>query len=272
MNRRPLIASTCGETEVRQPPGQGFTWIEKNQKWEYWISHNVAKKFQSAFGCVTCLPGCFSMHRVDDFVGNNYVMQEFDKHPSKGSIKESNLLELGEDRYLTLLLLFWQCFPQTPSRKQICYTPRAKCTTTAPRTWEKYRNQRRRWNNSTYMCILDFMPTVLTSKEMPPVMKYQSFIDFLGVYLCLSMNVHFALIFLNILTNTSESVLPSMTSFTEVAVTFIWIIAQAVIAIRHGKAGYLSYMAINLLSNPFITMFLSFFCYQRLDDFNWGTR
>lgn len=119
MNRRSDIASCCGETEVRETE-EGLSWIQKVQKWEYWASHNINKSiylfifthsldidFQSAFGSVTCLPGCFSLHRVDDLVSNNYILEQFERSPSKGSIVESNLLELGEDRYLTLLLLIW---------------------------------------------------------------------------------------------------------------------------------------------------------------------
>ncbi len=34
------------------------------QVYEYFISHNLTKAFESLFGSVTCLPGCFTMYRI----------------------------------------------------------------------------------------------------------------------------------------------------------------------------------------------------------------
>lgn len=34
------------------------------QVYEYFISHHMAKAFESLFGTVTCLPGCFCMYRL----------------------------------------------------------------------------------------------------------------------------------------------------------------------------------------------------------------
>ncbi|KAI9138673.1 chitin synthase-domain-containing protein, partial [Paraphysoderma sedebokerense] len=31
---------------------------------EYYISHHLGKAFESIFGGVTCLPGCFCMYRI----------------------------------------------------------------------------------------------------------------------------------------------------------------------------------------------------------------
>ena len=31
---------------------------------EYYISHHLGKSFESVFGGVTCLPGCFCMYRI----------------------------------------------------------------------------------------------------------------------------------------------------------------------------------------------------------------
>lgn len=32
--------------------------------YEYFISHHMSKAFESLFGSVTCLPGCFTMYRI----------------------------------------------------------------------------------------------------------------------------------------------------------------------------------------------------------------
>ena len=34
------------------------------QVFEYYNNHHMKKAFESAFGCVTCLPGCFTMYRI----------------------------------------------------------------------------------------------------------------------------------------------------------------------------------------------------------------
>ena len=34
------------------------------QVYEYFISHHTCKAFESLFGTVTCLPGCFSLYRI----------------------------------------------------------------------------------------------------------------------------------------------------------------------------------------------------------------
>lgn len=48
------IAGICGETSLQNEERSWWTMI---QVYEYFISHNLAKAFESLFGSVTCLPG-----------------------------------------------------------------------------------------------------------------------------------------------------------------------------------------------------------------------
>jgi chitin synthase len=50
------IAGICGETSLENEEGSWWTMI---QVYEYYISHNLAKAFESLFGSVTCLPGWY---------------------------------------------------------------------------------------------------------------------------------------------------------------------------------------------------------------------
>ncbi|KAG1717861.1 chitin synthase, partial [Suillus occidentalis] len=34
------------------------------QAYEYYISHHLSKAFESLFGSVSCLPGCFLLYRI----------------------------------------------------------------------------------------------------------------------------------------------------------------------------------------------------------------
>ncbi len=50
-----------GETQIAN---KWASWVSMIQVYEYFVSHHVAKTFESLFGGVTCLPGCFSMYRI----------------------------------------------------------------------------------------------------------------------------------------------------------------------------------------------------------------
>ena len=62
-----------------------------------------------------------------------------------------NLLHLGEDRYLTTLMM--KHFPQS----KLVFTNEAKCETNAPDRWPVLLSQRRRWINSTVHNLLELM-------------------------------------------------------------------------------------------------------------------
>jgi chitin synthase len=52
------ILACCGETQV---DNKAQSWVTMIQVYEYFSSHHLKKAFESLFGCVTCLPGCFTM-------------------------------------------------------------------------------------------------------------------------------------------------------------------------------------------------------------------
>jgi chitin synthase len=61
MVKDPNVIGLCGETKVGNPFDSFTTTI---QVFEYFISHHLSKAFESTFGIVTCLPGCFSLYRI----------------------------------------------------------------------------------------------------------------------------------------------------------------------------------------------------------------
>ena len=54
------IAGICGETSLEN---EDRTWWTMIQVYEYFISHHLAKAFESLFGSVTCLPGWYVFSR-----------------------------------------------------------------------------------------------------------------------------------------------------------------------------------------------------------------
>mmetsp|Transcript_4886 Transcript_4886/g.14143 ORF Transcript_4886/g.14143 Transcript_4886/m.14143 type:complete len:524 (+) Transcript_4886:841-2412(+) len=180
-----------------------FSWVTMIQVFEYYTSHNLKKAFESVFGCVTCLPGCFSMFRLYRNRPRHYQYQHHHHHHHHNlydadsqhhpehhqelqhrrqqqqrrqrrrpirqplllddeifcrysqrnlqSLHEKNLLELGEDRLLTTLLL--STFPSM----QLIFVPESKCWTVVPHTLEVLLSQRRRWINSTIHNMLELL-------------------------------------------------------------------------------------------------------------------
>lgn len=157
MVKDPEIMGLCGETKIAN---KRDSWVTAIQVFEYFISHHQAKSFESVFGGVTCLPGCFCMYRIKAPKGGaNYwvpVLANPDvvEHYSENvvdTLHKKNLLLLGEDRYLTTLML--RTFPK---RKQV-FVPQAVCKTTVPDKFMVLLSQRRRWINSTIHNLMELV-------------------------------------------------------------------------------------------------------------------
>ena len=80
------------------------------QVYEYYISHHLSKAFESLFGSVTCLPGCFSLYRVRTadkgrpIIISNRIIEEY-ADPNVDTLHKKKLFSLGEDRFLATLLM-----------------------------------------------------------------------------------------------------------------------------------------------------------------------
>ena len=153
MIRDTRVAGTCGETQIANERASFTTMI---QVYEYFISHHMAKAFESLFSTVTCLPGCFSMYRIRSTVKNIPVITSpaLIKDYSENTVDTlhlRNLLHLGEDRYLTTLIL--KHFPNMKTT----FTSDARCLTNAPDKWSVLLSQRRRWINSTIHNLMELL-------------------------------------------------------------------------------------------------------------------
>ena len=153
----PEIMGLCGETKIANKKS---SWVSMIQVFEYFISHHQTKAFESVFGGVTCLPGCFCMYRIKaPKGGQNYwvpILANPDvvEHYSENvvdTLHTKNLLLLGEDRYLSTLML--KTFPK---RKQV-FVPQAVCKTMVPDEFKVLLSQRRRWINSTVHNLMELV-------------------------------------------------------------------------------------------------------------------
>ena len=123
MSRDPQIMGLCGETKIAN---KSDSWVTAIQVFEYYISHHMSKAFESIFGGVTCLPGCFCMYRIIAPKGDQYVpifcstdIVESYCENVVDTLHKKNLLLLGEDRYLTTLML--RTFP----KRKMVFVPQA---------------------------------------------------------------------------------------------------------------------------------------------------
>lgn len=145
------LIGVCGETSLTNGKSSFVTMI---QVYEYYISHNLTKAFESLFGSVTCLPGCFTMYRIRAAETGKplFVSREIIEAYSNirvDTLHMKNLLHLGEDRYLTTLLLKFH------SKYKTKYIFNAHAWTIAPDSWSVFMSQRRRWINSTVHNLIE---------------------------------------------------------------------------------------------------------------------
>ena len=151
------IMGLCGETRIANKTA---SWTSAMQVFEYYISHHLGKAFESVFGGVTCLPGCFCMYRIKAPKGyegswvpvlvNPDIVDEYSENVVD-TLHKKNLLLLGEDRFLTTLML-----RNFPKRKMI-FVPQAMCWTMVPDEFNVLLSQRRRWINSTIHNLLELV-------------------------------------------------------------------------------------------------------------------
>ena len=180
MVKDPEIMGLCGETKIAN---KRQSWVTMIQVFEYFISHHLAKSFESCFGGVTCLPGCFCMYRIKTPKGaQNYWVPilanpDIVEHYSENvvdTLHKKNLLLLGEDRYLSTLML--KTFPK---RKQV-FVPQAVCKTTVPEQFKVLLSQRRRWINSTIHNLMELVLVRDLCGTFCFSMQFVVFIDLIG--------------------------------------------------------------------------------------------
>eukprot|EP00917_Polyrhabdina_sp_WS-2016_P016154 GHVP01035086.1.p1 GENE.GHVP01035086.1~~GHVP01035086.1.p1 ORF type:complete len:742 (-),score=102.71 GHVP01035086.1:475-2700(-) len=173
------VVGLCGETKITN---KFSSWVTKIQVFEYYISHHMNKAFESVFGCVTCLPGCFSMYRIkvqreDGFwvpiMASPEIIDKYSKNEVK-TLHEKNLLYLGEDRYMTTLLL--KTFP----KRRIVFEPKAICRTSVPESFFVLLSQRRRWINSTIHNLFELVLVPEMCGVFCFSMKFVIFLELIG--------------------------------------------------------------------------------------------
>ncbi|KAJ2442503.1 hypothetical protein GGF42_006930, partial [Coemansia sp. RSA 2424] len=253
------IAGICGETMLGN---ESKSWTTMMQVYEYFISHHMAKAFESLFGSVTCLPGCFCMYRLRTVDGKPLLLAkpvlEAYSELHVDTLHKKNLLSLGEDRYLTTLMM--KHFPQY----KLKFIQDAKCKTIAPEKWSVLMSQRRRWINST----IHNLSELLFLKNMCGFcffsMRFVVFLDLFGTVTMPTTLIYFGyLIYI------------AVTGIADVGYISLILIGaiyglQAIIFLLRREWQHIGWMLIYLLAYPLWSFVLPIYSFWHMDDFSWG--
>lgn len=264
MVKDPEIMGLCGETKIAN---KRASWVSMIQVFEYFISHHLAKSFESIFGGVTCLPGCFCMYRIKaPKGGQNYwvpILANPDvvEHYSENvvdTLHKKNLLLLGEDRYLSTLML--KTFPK---RKQV-FVPQGVCKTTVPEQFSVLLSQRRRWINST---VHNLMELVLVRDLCGTFCFSMQFIVFIELVGTLVLPAAITFTFYVIVISIVKKPVPVIPL---VLLALILGLPAVLIVLTAHRWSYVLWMLIYLLSLPIWNFVLPTYAYWKFDDFSWG--
>jgi chitin synthase len=258
------IMGLCGETRVYNKTDSFITQI---QVFEYYISHHLSKAFESVFGGVTCLPGCFCMYRIKSrkpntnyiipILANPDIIAEYSQNIVK-SLHQKNLLLLGEDRFLSTLML--KTFP----KRKMMFVPQARCKTIVPDTFKVLLSQRRRWINSTVHNLVKLVFVNDLCGTFCFSMQFVIFFELCGTVvlpaaLCFTIYILISFIF----SNTLE-ILPM------ILLLVILGLPGVLIFVTFNNWHYFLWMIIYLIALPIWNFILPLYAVWHMDDFSWG--
>ncbi|SJX63440.1 probable Chs8-Chitin Synthase 8 [Sporisorium reilianum f. sp. reilianum] len=254
------VIGLCGETALSNAKASIITML---QVYEYYISHYLAKAFESLFGSVTCLPGCFSMFRIRTpdthrplFIASQIVEDYAENRVD--TLHTKNLLHLGEDRYLTTLVL------KHFGKYKTIFVRDCKAWTVAPDDWKVLLSQRRRWINSTVHNLVELIFTPGLCGFCLFSMRFIVFIDLLSTVIA-PVTVAY-IVYLFVLVATQNGTIP----LTAIIMLTAIYGCQAVIFLLNRKFEMIGWMIVYIVGIPIWSLFLPLYSFWHMDDFSWG--
>ncbi|KAL1408451.1 Chitin synthase, class 5 [Vanrija albida] len=255
------IVGICGETSIANAKQSIVTM---SQVYEYFISHHLAKAFENLFGSITCLPGCFTMYRLRTpdthkplFIANSIIHDYSENRVDTLHLK--NLLHLGEDRYLTTLVL--KHFPTYKTK----FVRDAKAQTVAPDSAKVLFSQRRRWINST----VHNMAELIFQENMCGFccfsMRFVVLIDLVSTIVA-PVTVAYIGYLIYIIVRDGGN-LPILSIAMLAAIYGL----QALVFIFRMRWDMIAWMIFYILAIPVFSFYLPLYSFWRMDDFSWGS-
>ncbi|CEP08179.1 hypothetical protein [Parasitella parasitica] len=260
MSHDAKIIGVCGETTLSN---EKDTWVTMIQVYEYFISHHMIKAFESLFSTVSCLPGCFTMYRIRTVDGkrplfvSNEIIQDYTVNVVD-TLHKKNLLYLGEDRYLTTLLL-----KHHPTYKTK-FNADAQCKTNAPDTWDVLISQRRRWINSTVHNLgeLVFLPKLCGFCCFS--MRFVVMLDLISTLVQPALLGYLGFLIYKLVQARNQ--IPYITIIT-LGCTYG---LQIILFIMNRRWEYIAWFFLSILALPVFSFYIPIYSYWHFDDFSWG--
>lgn len=259
------IMGMTGETKISN---KCESWVTMIQVFEYYIAHHLAKSFESVFGGVTCLPGCFCMYRIQAFrpkqgkyectplVVNPFIVDAYSVSETK-SLHQKNLLLLGEDRYLTTLLL------KTFYKHKLIFVPAALCETQVPSSFRVLLSQRRRWINSTIHNLFELVRVEKLCGTFCCSMQFVVLMELFG-----TLVLPAAIIFTGVL--LTVSILGTPAWIPLIMLVGILGLPAVLILLTTRELSYIFWIIVYILSLPIWNFVLPTYAFWHFDDFTWG--
>ncbi|KAJ3247630.1 hypothetical protein HDU78_003743 [Chytriomyces hyalinus] len=265
MNADDRIIGACGETQISNKLA---SWVTAIQVFEYFLSHHWGKAFESAFGGVTCLPGCFALYRIKVGKGprgawtvpvlcNPDILHEYGERHIH-SLHKKNLMLLGEDRYLTTLML--RTFPN----RKLIFVQRAVCWTVVPETLWTLMSQRRRWINSTVHNLMELMQMRDLCGVFCCGMRFLVLLEFIGTVVLPAAFPLFATQMIMAAMSGSVPLIPVCITSS------ILFLPGILISILSCNPINILWMIVYFISLPIWTVLLPLWAFWNIDDYGWG--
>lgn len=261
------IMGACGETRIQN---KLQSWVTAIQVFEYFISHHQVKAFEAVFGGVTCLPGCFSMYRIkarkpgfDDWIPV-IVKQDIIREYSQTivtTLHQKNLLLLGEDRFLSTLML--RTFPH----RRMVFVPHAVCHTEVPHTLRMLLSQRRRWINSTVHNLMELLLVRDLCGTFCFSMQFVVLMDLIGT---LVLPVAISLTYYLIIMSAKDPPKDFTSAIPLMMLLVVLFLPGFIIAMVRFSPSHVIWLVIYLIFLPVWNFLLPAYSFWHFDDFSWG--
>ncbi|KAJ1533042.1 Chitin synthase, class 3, partial [Nowakowskiella sp. JEL0078] len=178
--------------------------------------------------------------------------------PVVDTLHKKNLLLLGEDRFLSTLML--RSFP----KRKMVFVPQAVCRTVVPDEFKVLLSQRRRWINSTIHNLMQLVQIRELCGTFCFSMRFVVALELFGTAVMPA-----ALIFMFILL-----ISPIFTGRVESTPLILLVLMLGLpgflIMITTRKFIYVSWMFIYILAMPIWNFVLPIYAFWHFDDFSWG--
>jgi hypothetical protein len=177
------------------------------------------------------------------------------------TLHQKNLLLLGEDRFLSTLML--RNFPH----RKMMFCPQAVCKTVIPSSLSVLLSQRRRWINSTLHNLMELVRVRNLCGTFCFSMQFVVLTDLIGtVVLPAAISLTIVLIV--------KAIMSPPKDFTD-AIPLLMLglvlgLPGFLILITTRKLVYVFWMAIYLLALPIWNFVLPLYALMKMDDFSWG--